>query len=260
MSLAAKTELCYNEKDIRFHTVIPVQDECNYDLLKKFDFIGDWISKARLYGNVLVHCIAGISRSSSGLIAYMIKYLGFSFEDALRHCQSRRSIINPNEGFVEQLKIYEASIKDNPFADDQSSDPQTSNSQLEPPPLYKSSSSLASGFDGSQQSSQGSQYVYITPKKEASLIEIPQNPSSSSKSKQILDFSTSNAKQSSRLSQFRLNHANTLNMCSPLFGKGKSPMGDLIRSQQHLNNNNNNTQDPSAAQQSQWQGSSYLSS
>lgn len=37
----------------------------------------------------------------------MIKRKNFTFEKALEHCKSKREKINPNSGFVSQLKKYE---------------------------------------------------------------------------------------------------------------------------------------------------------
>jgi protein-tyrosine phosphatase len=62
-------------------------------------------------GVVLVHCHAGISRSSSIIIAYLIECLGLSFDEALKLCQSKRSKICPNQGFVKQLKELEEELK-----------------------------------------------------------------------------------------------------------------------------------------------------
>lgn len=52
---------------------------------------------------VLVHCRAGVSRSASIVIAYLMKYHNLSFSQAQNYVRSRRSIINPNAGFITQL-------------------------------------------------------------------------------------------------------------------------------------------------------------
>lgn len=51
-------------------------------------------------GNVLVHCFAGISRSSSGIIAYLMNKYGQTFTEALAYCKAKRPIVDPNPGFV----------------------------------------------------------------------------------------------------------------------------------------------------------------
>ncbi|KAB8280029.1 protein-tyrosine phosphatase-like protein [Yarrowia lipolytica] len=56
---------------------------------------------------VLVHCMAGISRSSTIVIAYLMKKLGLTAEQGLALVKKGRKIANPNPSFVEQLKIYE---------------------------------------------------------------------------------------------------------------------------------------------------------
>jgi len=55
----------------------------------------------------LVHCKMGISRSASTVLAYLMKEHNHSFADALEHVKKRRSCINPNGGFRNQLLIYE---------------------------------------------------------------------------------------------------------------------------------------------------------
>lgn len=56
-------------------------------------------------GRVLVHCNAGVSRSATVCIAYLIKEEGMSFEEALGHVKSKRECIRPNDGFMKQLKV-----------------------------------------------------------------------------------------------------------------------------------------------------------
>jgi atypical dual specificity phosphatase len=61
-------------------------------------------------GRVLVHCNAGISRSSSIVLAYLLAIHRMKYEDAYELLKRARSIIRPNEGFVKQLKEYAAEI------------------------------------------------------------------------------------------------------------------------------------------------------
>ncbi|KAG4076733.1 hypothetical protein HA402_002020 [Bradysia odoriphaga] len=55
-------------------------------------------------GKVLVHCNAGVSRSASVVIGYLIMDCGFSFDEAYGLVKLRRSCVRPNDGFLKQLK------------------------------------------------------------------------------------------------------------------------------------------------------------
>ncbi len=59
---------------------------------------------ARAQGNVLVHCVAGVSRSVSLVLAYLIQAKGLAYQDAYSRVKVRRAIIHPNDGFIAQLK------------------------------------------------------------------------------------------------------------------------------------------------------------
>jgi protein-tyrosine phosphatase len=60
--------------------MINADDIETYQLQRHFEIIIDFIHTMRNENrNVLVHCFAGISRSATGLIVYMIKELGFTF-------------------------------------------------------------------------------------------------------------------------------------------------------------------------------------
>ncbi|XP_050735356.1 dual specificity protein phosphatase 19-like [Eriocheir sinensis] len=68
----------------------------------------DYIQAAVVSGGcVLVHCNAGVSRSASVVMAYLMRNYGMSFDEAFRFVKSKRSFVRPNEGFMKQLKEYE---------------------------------------------------------------------------------------------------------------------------------------------------------
>ena len=74
---------------------------------ESFNFIDKAIKKG---GNVLVHCHAGVSRSSSILIAYIIKSQKINLEKALETIKAKREKASPNLGFLKQLKEYEKEL------------------------------------------------------------------------------------------------------------------------------------------------------
>ncbi len=59
---------------------------------------------------VLVHCAAGISRSSTIIIAYIMWKQNCTFEEAYSYVLSKRSVIEPNLGFYRQLKNFEQTL------------------------------------------------------------------------------------------------------------------------------------------------------
>jgi hypothetical protein len=94
------------------HLHIRLEDNGESDLLGNFETIfGFMIEAVSTEGAVLVHCEAGISRSATTVIAYLVKYHNMSLEDAFQHVKERRRIINPNTGFVEQLRMFETNIR-----------------------------------------------------------------------------------------------------------------------------------------------------
>jgi predicted protein tyrosine phosphatase len=71
------------------------------DFVKCFKFINDKIKDKK---NVLVHCHAGISRSSTIVIMYLMVKYKISMSKAYEYVKSRRYIINPNNGFCKELR------------------------------------------------------------------------------------------------------------------------------------------------------------
>ncbi|KAM6956418.1 dual specificity protein phosphatase 19-like [Aplochiton taeniatus] len=57
-------------------------------------------------GMVLLHCNAGVSRSASVAIGYLMAREGLLFDDAYEQVKLARSSICPNPGFYRQLQNY----------------------------------------------------------------------------------------------------------------------------------------------------------
>ncbi|XP_072279202.1 protein phosphatase Slingshot homolog 3 [Pyxicephalus adspersus] len=87
---------------------IRVLDEESTNLLPYWKETHSFISTAKRQGtNVLVHCKMGVSRSASTVIAYAMKEYEWTQEQALKHVKERRSIVQPNAGFLRQLQTYQ---------------------------------------------------------------------------------------------------------------------------------------------------------
>jgi hypothetical protein len=62
------------------------------------------------FGNVLIHCFAGKSRSVTILLSYLLR-LGWSLTDAYEHVKRCRPALGPNPGFMAQLRELEIELR-----------------------------------------------------------------------------------------------------------------------------------------------------
>lgn len=53
----------------------------------------------------------GVSRSASTVIAYVMKQHNWSLDEAHAYVKKRRGIVKPNEGFRQQLIVYEGILR-----------------------------------------------------------------------------------------------------------------------------------------------------
>jgi len=87
---------------------VNVKDEENACISKYFSKTNDFIHEARMKnGNVLIHCLAGVSRAPTIVLAYLMTVYELSFQDAYSCLKSVRRNINPIPTFVKQLNDFE---------------------------------------------------------------------------------------------------------------------------------------------------------
>lgn len=105
---------CGNDDDFR-HYYATHDDVTYHDILIDDDIDEDFcvqlLDEATQFihfacGPVLVHCFAGISRSSTIVLAYLMRFNNMHFSDAWQHLQKAHPRMSPNSKFVEDLIEY----------------------------------------------------------------------------------------------------------------------------------------------------------
>ncbi len=74
-----------------YYLYLPAEDHEEYEIYKFFNETFDFIEQARKHTNVLVHCMAGISRSVTIVIAYLLKKFKCSLGEIITMLQRKRS-------------------------------------------------------------------------------------------------------------------------------------------------------------------------
>ena len=64
---------------------------------------------------IFVHCAAGMSRSPTIVIAYIMWKRKLRLNEAIKFVKEKRSIISPNDNFMNQLKIFEELLIKNDY-------------------------------------------------------------------------------------------------------------------------------------------------
>ncbi|PRP86140.1 MAP kinase phosphatase with leucine-rich repeats protein 1-like [Planoprotostelium fungivorum] len=106
--LTAATSISPEYPEDYIYKVVHLYDQEEQDLFEcledSFRFIDEALRGA---GTILVHCAAGVSRSASIVIGYLMWSRKKSFLEAFTFVRSKRPIIGPNDGFMWQLQLYE---------------------------------------------------------------------------------------------------------------------------------------------------------
>ncbi|XP_055689171.1 dual specificity protein phosphatase 18-like [Lutzomyia longipalpis] len=90
---------------------ISILDKGENNIMKHFNEVTRRIETERLNGGTsLVHCVAGVSRSTSICLAYLMRYMKMTLRDAFLYVKATRPQIRPNVGFFRQLIAYETEI------------------------------------------------------------------------------------------------------------------------------------------------------
>lgn len=92
----------------KHYLCIMASDTPDQNLSQYFSVCNDFIHAARLRdGNVLIHCLAGMSRSVTVAVAYIMCVTHLSWKESLKVVRTGRAVANPNMGFQTQLNDFE---------------------------------------------------------------------------------------------------------------------------------------------------------
>jgi predicted protein tyrosine phosphatase len=98
-------------KDKARYKLVGISDLNSSNMIQHLEGIFNFLDAAIPRGNLLVHCTLGKSRSPTAVISYLIKKFHLSSEAAFQIVSTSRDFIEPNPGFLKQLKDWEIHCK-----------------------------------------------------------------------------------------------------------------------------------------------------
>lgn len=106
VTVLSKPELREFDRKVAFpRFIIEAMDSNTTNIKPVLRSAANFIQEALSAGlNVLVHCAAGISRSSTVVIAFLMLKRGMTYDSALAFVKSKRKCVDPNPGFRSQLE------------------------------------------------------------------------------------------------------------------------------------------------------------
>ena len=102
----------YSPEDNINHKIISIADMQTENIIKYF---GECLNFIKGEEKILVHCMAGSSRSATVVIAYLMWKEKKSFHDELNFVNGKRFYIFPNPGFLSQLRTFEKELIKNDY-------------------------------------------------------------------------------------------------------------------------------------------------
>ncbi|XP_058976240.1 dual specificity protein phosphatase Mpk3 isoform X3 [Musca domestica] len=91
---------------------IPITDHYSQDLAMHFPSAIQFIEEARSKNSaVLVHCLAGVSRSVTVTLAYLMRTQALNLNDAFTLVRDRKPDVSPNFHFMQQLHSFERQLR-----------------------------------------------------------------------------------------------------------------------------------------------------
>jgi len=93
------------------HSFCNVDDLDDAPIEKYFKKVHDFIDEAKAKSSrILVHCAAGMSRSPTLVISYLMVSLKWNLRQAYTHVKTHRSIVDINRGFMKKLIAFEKEL------------------------------------------------------------------------------------------------------------------------------------------------------
>jgi protein-tyrosine phosphatase len=98
---------------------LELEDKEDVVLRKRFDETIRFMNTAfeNPSSRILVHCNLGISRSTTLILAYLMKTYNATLYEAFKFLRHRRPIVCPNMGFLRQLIDYEHNLFSHIYSD-----------------------------------------------------------------------------------------------------------------------------------------------
>lgn len=90
---------------------INIYDHPHENIIQHADKVINFVDQAVREGKaVLIHCMAGISRSTSMVMVYLMKRYNLNVKQAYEYILRHRPIVLPNVGFSKQLMDYDEQL------------------------------------------------------------------------------------------------------------------------------------------------------